>query len=73
MSGELTKHATLFMYKRTKVAKNLGELMDTSLNLSNLRFAFLDEGFLVCEFMRRELRLQGLGLQLLRCRFRKLT
>jgi len=39
--------------------------MDTSLNLSNLGFAFLDEGFLVCEFMRREQRLQSLGLQLL--------
>ena len=40
--------------------------MDTSLNLSsNPGFALLDEGFLVCEFMRREQRLQSLGLQLL--------
>jgi hypothetical protein len=39
--------------------------MDTSLNLSNLGFALLDEGFLVCDAMRREQRLQSLGLQLL--------
>lgn len=43
------------MDKRTEVAKNLGELMNTRLYLSNLSFAFLDEGFLVRKFMRREL------------------
>lgn len=54
LSG-LTEHAALLVYKRTEVAKNLGEFMDTSLYLSNLSFAFLDEGFLVRKFMRREL------------------
>jgi hypothetical protein len=63
----LTDHATLFMYKCTEITKNLGEFMNASLDLSNLSFAFLDEGFLVCEFMQGELRLQGLSLQLLGC------
>lgn len=54
LSG-LTEHAALLMDKRTEVAKNLGELMNTRLYLSNLSFAFLDEGFLVRKFMRREL------------------
>ena len=55
MLSRLTEHATLFVHKRTEVAKNLGELMDTSLYLSNLSFAFLDEGFLVRKFMGGEL------------------
>jgi len=55
MLSGLTEHAALFVYERTEVAKNLGEFMDTSLYLSNLSFAFLDEGFLVGKFMRREL------------------
>jgi len=42
LSG-LTEHATLFMYKRTEIAKNLGELMNASLDLPNLSFAFLYE------------------------------
>ena len=71
--SRLTEHATLFVYKRTEVAKNLGELMNASLDLSNLGFAFLYEGFLVRKFMRGELRLQGLGLQLLGCSFPLLT
>ena len=54
LSG-LTEHTTLLVHKRTEVAKNLRELMDTNLYLSNLSFAFLDEGFLVRKFMRREL------------------
>jgi hypothetical protein len=37
----LTEHATLFVYKRTEIAKNLRELMNASLDLPNLRFAFL--------------------------------
>jgi hypothetical protein len=52
LSG-LTKHAALFMYERTEVAENLGKLVDTSLNLSDLGFALMDERFLVCEFVWR--------------------
>lgn len=71
--SRLTKHATLFVYKRAEVAKNLGELVYASLDFSNLGFTLLDEGFLVCKFMWRELGLHCLGLQLLRCSFRVMT
>jgi hypothetical protein len=40
---ELTEHATLFVYKRTEITKNLGELMYASLDLPYLSFAFLYE------------------------------
>ena len=51
----LTKHSALLMYERTEVAENLRELVNTSLYLSDLGLAFLDEGLLICEFMWREL------------------
>lgn len=73
MLSRLTKHATLLVYKRAEVAENLGELVYASLDLSNLGFALLDEGFLVSEFMWRQLGLHGLGLQLLGCSFHALT
>ena len=73
MLSRLTKHATLLVYKRAEVAKNLGELVYASLDFSNLGFALMDEGFLVCKFMWRELGLHCLSLQLLRCSFCVMT
>lgn len=55
MLSRLTKHATLLVYERAEVAEDLRELVYASLDLSNLSFTLMDEGFLVSEFMRREL------------------
>ena len=60
--SRLTKHATVLVYKRAEVAKNLGELVYASLDFSNLDFALLNKGFLICKLMWRELGLHCLGL-----------
>ena len=58
----LTDHLALLVDECAEVAKNFCELVHPRLDLAYLRFAFLDEGFLVCEFVWRELGLEDLGL-----------
>ena len=58
----LTDHLALFTDECAEIAKDFCELVHPRLDLAYLRFAFLDERFLVCEFVWRELGLEDLGL-----------
>ena len=62
MKTFLTNHLALFVDECTEVTKDFCELVHPRLDLTYLCFAFLNEGFLVCEFVWRELGLEDLGL-----------
>ena len=49
----LTEHTTLLLDKRTEVTEDLMEFVNTSLDLPNFRFPFLDHGLLESKLLRR--------------------
>ena len=48
----------------TEIPKDFVQFMNTGLDLPNLGFAFLDQGFLVSKLCGRQLRLEDLSLPL---------
>lgn len=62
-----TEHPALLLYEGTEVPEDLVELVYTGFNLTDFGFAFLHQGFLVCELLWRERLLEHLRLTLRRC------